>query len=517
MNLDKKTSKRILVLVAISLSMIWVMQRLTLLPQFVSTLLGFFSPLLIGIMIAFVVNLPMRFIEKKLFSREWKHGDKIRLKVKRPLSMLMAFMVIIGVMVAIIFLVVPDLANTVVSFTQQLPQAIRSIQKWVEELSLNNPELMQILEGSNITFNDLVQRFLNWLNATISTLASSAFGWISGLVNGFVNFFLGFVFSIYFLLMKERIVRQIKQVAYAALPETAVDRTVQLSALVNHVFSRFIGGQGLEAIILSSLIFVGMNIFSFPYPLTISVLVAVGALIPIFGAVTAGALGFLLIFVESPIQAVWFIVMLMVTQNIDGNFIYPRVVGKSVGLPSIFVFLSVTFGSKLFGFVGLLLGVPTVTVIYILMRSWSSKRVQDKEIPPEKLNFRQSGENHNVYDESASSTRNGRVKQDISSAVGSALFGDDEDEDGTEQLQESLLGEAEANWRSSREASVRSPHVSPKEEAEHTDFENDSTAPGVRKFTARFDLDKVEKELAEEDAEAARIRQNARHPRKNRD
>lgn len=387
MELNKNTRKWILILVAITLGMIWVMQRLALIPQFISGLVAFFSPLLIGVMIAFVVNLPMRWLERCVFSKIFKGKSKKGRNPSRLLSMLASFLLVLGVISAVIFMLVPDLIRTLVTFAQQLQPAFRNFQTWLDKVGTSDSPFSSFLKSSNLSINDLIMRVTNWINNTVTEILSSAFGWLTNLLNGFLNFFIGFVLSIYFLMQKERLGRQIKQMAYAALPELFVDRVLQLGKLINTVFSRFLGGQGLEAVILGTLVFIFMNIFRFPYPLTISVLVAVGALIPVFGATIAGVLGAMLILVDSPIQALWFMIMLVSIQQVEGNFIYPRVVGKSVGLPSIWVLIAVTFGSKLFGFFGLLLGVPMFSVIYILMRAWSLRRVEEKNIPQEKLEF----------------------------------------------------------------------------------------------------------------------------------
>lgn len=498
MELNKNTRKWILILVAISLGMVWVMQRLQFLPQFFNSFLSFFMPPIIGIMIAFVVNLPMRWLERNLFSRLFKNSPKFHRSFKRPLSLITALLLVVGVIVATVFMLVPDLVRTMISFAQQLNVAFREVQKWIDKLSQTDSGLGLFLKNSNLSINDLIMRISNWINNTVTEILSSAFGWITNLVNGFVNFFIGFVFAIYFLLQKEKLGRQIRQVAYAALPEAFVDHALQLGKLINTVFSRFLGGQGLEALILGSLVFIGSQIFRFPYPLTISVLVAVGALIPVFGATIAGILGALLIVVDSPIQAFWFVVMLLSIQQVEGNFIYPRVVGKSVGLPPVWVLLAVTLGSKLFGFFGLLLGVPMFSVVYILLRSWSGRRVEEKNIPDDKLDSAQdaadTGELLSPLEQKAAAERRAEKKGN-----------------------ETMIGQMTADW----EAAEAEEAVRLEEEAAERRSETPKAAPPgepeapaepahkVRKFKATFDLDKVERELEREAEEAAEIRRRA--------
>jgi predicted PurR-regulated permease PerM len=385
MKLTSETKKGILSLVAITLAMVWVMQRLDFIPRFLSSFFSFFSPLFIGAFIAFVVNLPMRSLENLLFSKKWKRGDKIRQKIRRPISMILAFLIFFGIIGSIIFLVLPDLVNTIISFGNKLPGTIKDFQDWVAKLDTNDSDFVKWLQTSSFSVNNLIQRGINWLNQATTDMASSAFVWLSSVLNRFFNTFLGLVFAIYFLLRKESIGRNMRELNYAAFPERIVDRLVQFFSLVNRVFSRFIGGSVLEALILGTLNFIGMKIFGFPYALTISVMIAVGQLIPIFGALIFGAFGTLFIFVESPIQGLAYILMLIIIQQLEGNFVYPRVVGKSVGLPSLLVFFAVTFGSKAFGFVGLLLAVPAFSVFYVLIRSWSSDRVRKKGIDENKI------------------------------------------------------------------------------------------------------------------------------------
>lgn len=481
MKLNRENRKWILILVAISLLMVWTMQRIEFIPEFISQSIGFFSPLLIGIFIAFVVNLPMRFIENLLFSVKWKKYDDLRENLKRPVSMILSFAILIGIIVALLFLVLPDLVDTVVSFSTQLPQSITSFQSWVSSVDASDNEIINWLSTSSFSINNLMQRMINWLNNGLSNVASSAFAWISKLFSGFMNFFFGLVFSIYFLLQKEKIAKQAKQLSYAIFPEHAVDRVLQLGHLVNNVFSGFISGQGFEALILGFLNFLGMQIFGFPYPLTISVMIVIGALIPIFGAVISAALGALLIMVQSPLMALTYMIMIIIIQQIEGNFIYPRVVGKSVGLPALWVLFAVMFGSKLFGFMGLLLSVPTFSVIYILLRSWSRVKVQEKNISKYKL------ESHAYV-----------KKQDINQD----FFADEAKE--TSVFSKKTLREVK---KDAEHALAKDEFAEKKvvDDAAKIRFE-EKLQSNVRPSNIKIDLNRFEEELEEEFLEAKRIR-----------
>lgn len=470
MKLTSETKKGILSLVAITLAMVWVMQRLDFIPRFLSSFFSFFSPLFIGAFIAFVVNLPMRSLENLLFSKKWKRGDKIRQKIRRPICMILAFLIFFGIIGSIIFLVLPDLVNTIISFGNKLPGTIKDFQDWVAKLDTNDSDFVKWLQTSSFSVNNLIQRGINWLNQATTDMASSAFVWLSSVLNRFFNTFLGLVFAIYFLLRKESIGRNMRELNYAAFPERIVDRLVQFFSLVNRVFSRFIGGSVLEALILGTLNFIGMNIFGFPYALTISVMIAVGQLIPIFGALIFGAFGTLFIFVESPLQGLAYLLMLLIIQQLEGNFIYPRVVGKSVGLPSLLVFFAVTFGSKAFGFVGLLLAVPAFSVFYVLIRSWSSDRVRKKGIDENKILY--------GMEEADADQVMGISREEPATSKGQAAREDDR--------QEKTPSTDEEKNGSTKEEEKKPP-----------------------KAILPFDLDKLERELDMQEQEADQIKKEA--------
>lgn len=545
MRLDRTTRKWILILVAISLGMVWIMQRLELIPQFLSSLISFFSPLLLGILIAFIVNLPMRWIENGIFGREWKSGNSIRIKAKRPVSLLLAFLTIAALITAVFALVLPDIVSTTLSFSSRLPKAIQDFSAWITSVNDSDNPLLKYLEGSNFSIDNLVLRASNWVNNTVTEIASSLVVWIADIVNGFLNFFIGLVFAIYFLMQKENLSRQMKQLAYAFFKEEFVDRTVKLGSLVNTVFSKFMGGQGIEAVILASLVFVGMQILRIPYPLTISVLILVGALIPVFGAFISGAVGAILVMVQNPVQAAVFLIMLITIQTIEGNFIYPRVVGQSVGLPSMWVLFAVTFGSKLFGFFGLLLGVPALSVIYVLVRAWSKNRLEDKNIAREKLepDVNKNGkrksfaeqktpqwlqqakeieiqdlsekdllkENPNDTLDDAGSSREERPFQEQLREDAEAIISDVDTTDGA---QDSSYGNTDTVGHNEVLRSQRSDNF---DEAPKAVGDSDVSSEeeqlnqklGVRKSKIFFDLDKLEEELARESEQAREIRRRA--------
>ena len=213
---------------------------------------------------------------------------------------------------------------------------------------------------------------------------SSGGGLIGGVVSGLSTFVIGLIFSFYILLQKERLARQGRQCLYALLPERAADRTLEVLRLTDRTFSGFLSGQCLEACILGTLFVVAMSLFRMPYALLVGVLIALTALIPIVGAFIGCAVGALLIAISDPRQALVFVILFLVLQQIEGNLIYPHVVGSSVGLPSIWVLAAVTLGGKLMGIAGMLFFIPLCSVLYALFRQFVIRRLRQRHVDPKK-------------------------------------------------------------------------------------------------------------------------------------
>lgn len=387
MTIDKTTSKRIVGIVAISLLLAWGIGHIDGAPKIFRYLVDVTLPVLVGGLIAFILNLPMRAIERSLFGKPWKSGkEKYRKRLARPISILLTLIITGTIIALIIFLVVPDIVKTVVSFFQSLPGAVQGINNWFIKFSNENPQIASYLQASSFNINNLLNQFINWLYSASSQLATTVLGLISGTVTGLINFFIAVIFSIYFLARKEALFREFKSVGYSLLPEVYMDKLLQFTSLCSLIFSKFFAGQGIEALIFGTLTFFGLIIFRFPFPITISVLQMLGAFIPIVGAFISAAIGGVLIWVETSfIDALLFGLMILVIQQIEGNVIYPRVMGSQIGLPSFWVLVAVTCGTQLFGLVGTILAVPTTTIIYVLIQAWSNRRIMAKKVDPHKI------------------------------------------------------------------------------------------------------------------------------------
>ena len=247
-------------------------------------------------------------------------------------------------------------------------------------MTKNYPKIKETISNISIDWEYIEQTLKTFAKGSITTIISSSFNFIVSIFSGLFNFVMGLVFALYLLLEKEKLQFQLKKIVLAYLPKNKVNSIFEFGALTNETFSKFIGGQFIEACILGSLCFVGMTVFGFPYAAAISVLVGVTALIPFFGAFIGVCIGAILIFAIDPTKSFWFIVFFLILQQIEGNMIYPKVVGDSVGLPAIWVILAVTIGGSLFGIVGMMIGVPFVSVLYKTLRKNVYNILKNKEI-----------------------------------------------------------------------------------------------------------------------------------------
>lgn len=351
-------------------------------PQKIGAVIGgaisLLSPFIIGFCMAYVVNLLLRPLER-FWMWIWHKAKRQKLisKTKRPLCLTLSFLVVLGVIFAIVFMIIPALKDTVVSFANKVPQYAKTVESWyyalVDFLGNYNFELPEIsLDINKIT--DFAKSVIsnygsNVLDTTVNVTAS--------IVSAIVDIVLGLVFAIYLLAQKEKLGNQTRRAATAILGPERSKRVVDFTALTNSVFTKFVTGQLTEACIIGVLCFIGMSIFKMPYAGIISILVGFTALVPIFGAFIGTAVGAFLILLESPIKAVWFVVFIIILQQLEGNLIYPRVVGKSVGLPGIWVLTAVTVGGGLFGVLGMLFSVPICSVLYVLFRNFVNKKNQE--------------------------------------------------------------------------------------------------------------------------------------------
>lgn len=378
MQLEKRTLRTVALLAAGCILLYWALQNHTALMALLGWAGRLLRPFLVGSAIAFILNVPMRAFEGWL-------PEKMKPGRRRALAMGLVLVAVAAVVALVIGMVIPQLGATAVQIGNQLPGFWVSVQEWVAELMTTYPDLATALEEVVAGFmetdwKDAVNKATEWLSTGGVAILGGTLNAAGNVMSGVVDFFVSFCFAVYVLAQKERLGTQARMLLYAFVPRPRADRAMEIARLTHRTFSRFISGQCTEAVILGALFAVAMTLCRMPYVLLISVLIAFTALIPIFGAFIGCGVGAFLILVDDPMQAVWFVVLFLCIQQVEGNLIYPRVVGSSVGLPSIWVLAAVTVGGSLMGIAGMLLMIPLASVCYSLLRSATHARLRARGI-----------------------------------------------------------------------------------------------------------------------------------------
>lgn len=379
MERTKLQYKNTLKLLTFGIILYCMLQNYRVVLKAVGYLFNLIFPFLIGGIIAFITNVPMRAIEKKLFPNHRKF-DKFR----RVCAYILTLVFILGIFALALFVIIPEVGNTLMIIIAQVPGAFNDFQTWMYDMTKDLPNVQSYLNELDLDWASISSHAVTIIKTTGSTLLSSSFGIVSGIIGGVTTFVIAFTFSIYLVFQKEKLACQIKQILYAILKEPIADTIVYIGKLSNNIFSSFLSGQCIEAVILGTMFFIVLSLFQLPYALLIGVVIAITALIPIFGAFIGCGIGMFLIVMVEPIQAVWFLIIFLVLQQIEGNLIYPHVVGGSIGLPSMWVLVAVSLGCSLFGIAGILLFIPLCSVCYSLLRTFVKKRLRARRISSSK-------------------------------------------------------------------------------------------------------------------------------------
>jgi predicted PurR-regulated permease PerM len=357
----------------------------------IAFLLDVLQPFIYGGMIAFILNLPMTALEKKVFQ---KWTGKYAEKLKRPISLFLSILMVVLLVVFIVVLVMPQLASSVAEIGKKLPAFLEQLQTGLEELTEGNELLSEQttkIQTPEIEWDDVIENISHFLKNGAGNLLSSTFSVVGNIISGVVDGIIAFVFALYILAQKEKLLNQANRVLQAYCSERLVTQIRKICALLYDNFSNFITGQCLEAAILGTLFAVSMSILRLPYALVTGVVVGITALIPIVGTFIGCVVCALLILIESPIQAVVFLILFVVLQQIEGKLIYPKVVGNFVGLPGIWVLFAITVGGSLFGVMGMLVFIPLTSTIYSLLRESVNKRNAVKETQTAEAHSETSG------------------------------------------------------------------------------------------------------------------------------
>lgn len=382
MHIERKTLRNVFIGVAGCIFLYWLLHETDRVRSVYQFFKSIFSPFFVGAALAFVLNVPMRGIERML------KGIKQR-SLRRGIAVVLTFVCIGLVLFFVIRLLLPQITDTVQNLIARLPAFLNTVLDKAKHFLEENPEMMEWVKANtdleDIEWSSIVQNVVAFAGNSVSVLLSGAFSAIGSLSSGIFNAVISLVFALYCLFRKEILARQARRIAYAFLPEPFCDAAIRILRLTNATFSNFISGQCLEACILGCLFAISMLIFRMPYIPLVSVLVAVTALVPIVGAFVGCIFGAFFILVDNPIQAVWFVVMFLVLQQIENNVVYPRVVGKSVGLPGMWVLLAVAIGGEVMGVAGMLLMIPLASVLYTLIREITDRRLAARGIERNKL------------------------------------------------------------------------------------------------------------------------------------
>ena len=389
MNFSKENIKQIRSLIVFTLLLLIGLWKYEVVLDILGFVCGIISPFILGGAIAFILNVPMNFIQKNLFEKnkyfQTEKGKKLRDKLENTVSLVITIFLVISILAVVIFVVVPQLGKTFVTLKRNIEVFIPKIMVDIATLFENNPQILGELNGLQLDWNQLnwdniLTTIIDFFRHGAGSVLGSTYQAAKGIVSGMATFFIAFVFACYILLQKKKLAVQIRKVMYAYLKTEQVEKILDVCSLTYKTFSSFLTGQCMEAVILGTMFFVTMGLLKFPYALLVGMLIAVTALVPIFGAFIGCAVGVFLIVMVSPVKALAFIVLFLVLQQIEGNLIYPHVVGNSVGLPSMWVLVAVTLGSSLMGIVGMLVFIPITSVIYSLLRRSVYTRLEQKKI-----------------------------------------------------------------------------------------------------------------------------------------
>lgn len=376
MEIKRNPIKKAMFLIFFAVLTWWLFNNLKLIGNGVGLLLDILSPFIIGLVIAFILNKPMTLIENNLFGENIS-SDHWKSKYKRPISYLITLVLFMILLAIVLIIVIPNLVGAGEELTQKLPQYWVTIQRTIKNSSIEFSLLNQWAQ--NIDFKEVYDNLYSFVKGGILNWLGSTFTVFSSVIGGIISTGLGFVFSVYFLLEKEELIGNIKKLIYAVFPSRVAERTIYIGQITNDSFSQFLTGQSLDALALGSLFFIAMIIFRFPYAMMVSVIIAISAFVPIVGSFVGLVIGAFLIFVESPHLAGLFIILFLVLQQIEGNLIYPKVVGKASGLSSVWILAAVTLGGSLMGIMGIILFVPLFSVAQKLLKEYTDKRLEEKK------------------------------------------------------------------------------------------------------------------------------------------
>lgn len=373
---NKKDLKKWIILIVIALVGYWIINNLNTVGNLLNIIISILFPFILGGCLAFILNIPMAFFERKLSKPNKKSKKEKNKKLLRIVSIIFAIVVILLVLTLVVTLIVPELIGVVNLFIDNIPYYAEEITKLAEQYGIDISNINTIIEDANIDMEAIKSQITN----LIPSLLTSSISVVSSIISGVSNFVIAIIFAIYILSDKEKLQSQATRILYAYLSKERAEKIINVGKVSKDTFKNFFTVQCLEATILGTLCIIGMLILRVPYAVPIGVLIGVTALIPVVGAFIGIIIGAILIVAVNPIKVITFIVFVLILQQIEGNVIYPKVVGNSVGLPGMWVLFGVTVGGSLGGILGMLLGVPVATVIYRLLKNNVNNKIDKKRV-----------------------------------------------------------------------------------------------------------------------------------------
>ena len=381
LEINKKTLVRIFLGVACCILLYWLLNEHEKVNIVWSKFLNILSPFFLGGSIAFIVNVPMRFFENKL--------TKIQSPgLRRAIALTLTFIAILIVLGGVFLLLIPQLIETVEMFIPAVYAFLTRAETQINNFLIENPDVMEFVQSSGggmVDWSAFIQKLIGVLGNSVTTILQRTVSALGSVATFAMDLFVAIVFAIYCLFQKETLARQGRKILYAFTKERFADKVIHIVRLSNSTFSNFLSGQCIEICILGGMIAVSMAILKMPYIPLVSVLVAITAFVPIVGAWAGCVVGAFFMLVNDPMQAVWFVVMFLVVQQIEGNLIYPKVVGNSIGLSGMWVIAAISIGGDLFGIVGMMLMIPFASVLQVILKEEVAVRLSNNKINPEKL------------------------------------------------------------------------------------------------------------------------------------
>ena len=395
MKLDKENTKQILKIVAIAIILLVALFNIKFVWDAGMAFLNIISPFIWGLAIAFILNIFMTLYENKLFKIGQKNNKSNRKnksdrnvkqvtnqkksKFDRGFAIILSIITIVAIITIILLLIVPQFIDVIRNLINNIPSYLESLQNLGIEITEKFPETNMFIQNIEIDTEALKNGIINLSKDVLDVTINQ----ISSLISNVINFFIAIIFSVYILLNKEELKKEAKKFVYARIDKEKADYILKVARLARDSFRNFLTGQAKEAVILGSLCAIGMIILNIPYAGPIGALTAITAFIPIVGAFIGGFIGAILIVAVDPIKALIFIIFIIVLQQVEGNLIYPHVVGKNMGLPSIWVLVAITIGGGLFGIMGMIVGLPIVSIIYAITQENTNKKLQEKNLEVE--------------------------------------------------------------------------------------------------------------------------------------